>query len=280
MINMQMNRALLLSRYALGVLLAVPLSPILYFQGRRVLKTMPKLPEATGNIGVVGTSARPLQLLVLGESTMAGVGVDTHEKGFTGALARYLSEHLATGVSWKVFAESGHTAKTALEKLVPMIEGEQADLVVVGLGANDAFTVNRPERWGKQVVALIAALRDKLGNVPIVFLSVPPIKEFPAFSSSLRFIVGNLAVLLSNELDRRVINLPGVYYASQCLVLKEWFKIHGAHLKRSDFFSDGVHPSELTYRIWAETTGAFILEIDEIKHSFSNFSASNQKPAG
>ncbi|MDZ4680004.1 MAG: SGNH/GDSL hydrolase family protein [Saprospiraceae bacterium] len=255
-----MNRTLIAARYALGVLLAIPLSPFLYFQGRRVKKTMPKLPGATGNEGAAGESERPLRLLVLGESTMAGVGVDTHENGFTGALARYLSERLTTGVSWKVFAESGHTAKTALERLVPLIQGAQADLVIVGLGANDAFTVNRPERWGRQVVALIAALREKLGGVPIVFLSVPPIREFPAFSRPLRFIVGNLAVLLSKELDRRVVNQPGVYHASKCLVLQEWFKIHGAHLKRSDFFSDGVHPSELTYRIWAETTGAFILE--------------------
>lgn len=261
-----MNRSLLISKYALGVLLAIPLSPLLYFHGRRVIRTMPKLPGATRNEGAAGESAQPLRMIVLGESTMAGVGVDTHENGFTGALARYLSERLETGVSWKVFAESGHTAKTALEKLVPLIEGEQADLVVVGLGANDAFTVNRPERWGRQVVALIAALREKLGDVPIVFLSVPPIREFPAFSSPLRFIVGNLAVLLSKELERRISKHPGVYHASGCLVLKEWFKIHGDHLKRSDFFSDGVHPSALTYRIWAETTGVFMIENEEIRN--------------
>jgi len=261
-----MSRALLISKYALGVLLAIPLSPLLYFHGRRVRKTMPKLPGATGNEGAVGEPERPLRLLVLGESTMAGVGVDTHENGFTGALARYLSERLETGVSWKVFAESGQTAKMARERLVPLIQGEQADLVVVGLGANDAFTVNYPERWGRQVGALIVALRDKLGEAPIVFLSVPPIKDFPAFSSPLRFIVGNLAVLLSNELERRISKHPGVFHASGCLVLKEWFKIHGDHLKRSDFFSDGVHPSQLTYRIWAETTGEFMLKNEEIRN--------------
>ncbi len=260
-----MKRALLIAKYTLGVLIALPLSPLLYFQGRRVIRTMPKLPEASGNEGFAGTSGKPLRLLVLGESTMAGVGVDTHEIGFTGHLARFLSERLSTGVAWKVFAESGQTAKMAHERLVPLIQEEAADLVVVGLGANDAFTVNRPERWGRQVGALIDALRDKLGDVPIVFLSVPPIKDFPAFSRPLRFIVGNLAVLLSKELERRISKHPGVYHAADCLVLKEWFKIHGDHLKRSDFFSDGVHPSQLTYRIWAETTGEFMLDNEEIK---------------
>ena len=36
------------------------------------------------------------------------------------------------------------------------------------------------------------------------------------------------------------------------------------HFPGADFFSDGVHPSELTYKIWAEDMSRFIIEEKEL----------------
>lgn len=46
--------------------------------------------------------------------------------------------------------------------MYPEITDRSADLVVVGLGGNDAFELNRPGRWRRDVGRLIAALQSRL----------------------------------------------------------------------------------------------------------------------
>lgn len=60
--------------------LSLVLGPILMFQGRRLRRTIPRLPEASGPCtGLVSgasptLTSPPLKLLLIGESTAAGVG--------------------------------------------------------------------------------------------------------------------------------------------------------------------------------------------------------------
>src|SRR3712207_5729388 len=75
-----------------GVLLA----PVLLRQGARVRRTTPVLPEAAGDRsgreGATGGQA-PLRLLVVGESTAAGVGVEHQRDALPRQLAAELSRH-------------------------------------------------------------------------------------------------------------------------------------------------------------------------------------------
>src|SRR4051812_21778719 len=69
----------------------MPSLPIVALQAKRARKLIPRLPEAGGPLsGTVHwrSSAGPeLRLLVLGESTVSGVGARTHERGLTGRIA-------------------------------------------------------------------------------------------------------------------------------------------------------------------------------------------------
>ncbi|MBV6644814.1 MAG: hypothetical protein KI790_05170 [Cyclobacteriaceae bacterium] len=138
-------------KYLVGSALSLPLLPIMYYQGKKIRAGVPSLPEASGPTGICHCagkrSGRDISLLTIGESTIAGVGVTTHEVGFTGTLATELSNALTTDVRWRVYARSGYTAKKVREKIVPQIVEDTADLIVIGLGANDAFKLNRPSRW-------------------------------------------------------------------------------------------------------------------------------------
>ena len=247
-------------KYTLGALVSIPLLPVLYFQGKKIRKTVPKLPEATGIEGISkGKNDQSFQLITIGESTIAGVGAKTHETAFTGTLAKELAEQTANNIAWKVYAKSGYTAKNVTKKLIKHIVEQPVDLIVVGLGGNDSFTLNSPKGWNKDIRALIARIRESYPTPPIVFINMPPIKEFTAFTGAIKFVIGNLVIHLGKELQKVVKDYENVHYYSKELKYDDMISRLQVDAKPADFFSDGVHPSELAYQIWAKDVANFIL---------------------
>jgi|TARA_B110000977_G_scaffold37009_1_gene49703 lysophospholipase L1-like esterase len=247
-------------KYFLGLLISIPLLPFLYFQGKSIRKKTPVLPEAAVPIGFVdGQFKSTLSLLTIGESTIAGVGVKEHKEGFTGALAQTLSKVFQQNIKWRVYARSGYTAKQLCTKIVPKIEETTVDLIVIGIGGNDSFTLNSLKKWSSDVENLIHLLQHKFPKTPLFFTNMPPIKEFPAFTGLMKFVIGNLVEILGEHLHILANKEPNVYYNREVIRLKEWsirnnLPIHTAGI----YFSDGVHPSELTYKVWGKEMGSFI----------------------
>lgn len=245
-------------RYLANTLLSIPLLPVIYVHGKSIRKSIPKLPEAKGTEGIVQHDSKDIfRLLCLGESTMAGVGVKTHQEGFTGSLASELSTLLTSKVHWKVIAKSGYTAKDISQKLVPTLT-DAYDLIVIGLGGNDSFQLNSPMQWQKDIQALIDSIRVKYPDIPIAFTNMPPIKAFPAFTWPMRFVIGGLGELLGQALAEVVSRNNNVFFSSEVIDLKTWSERYDVKNEVSTFFSDGVHPSLLTYQVWAKDFAYFL----------------------
>ena len=248
-------------KYLIGIFCSLPLSPIMYLQGKLIRAKIPDLPEASGTEGTTSINQPvDLQLITIGESTMAGVGVKTHAEGFSGTLAKELAAKMKQNIRWKVYAKSGITAKRVPQELIANITEKQADLIVIGLGANDAFEGNSPYTWRKGIEQTIQSLRTKFPVTPIFFINMPPIKEFPAFPFLIKQTIGNLVELHGQELQKIIVNQPTIFYNAQVLWLKEWLKGTLADRPVSDFFSDGVHPSKLTYQEWAKDFANFVMQ--------------------
>ena len=248
-------------KYWGGALLSLPFLPLMYYQGRNIRANVPVLPEAKIPFGIAsGSSDKTIRITLLGESTIAGVGVASHQEGFAGSLATQLAQLSSDNIDWKVYAKSGFNARQVTEYLVPSILENSTDLVVIGLGGNDAFELNRPRRWRYQVLQLIEAVQARFSNTPIVFTNMPPIKEFPAFTPLIQFTIGNLVEILGDELEDLCSRVDNVHYRSEIITFNNWIELSDQVYTVSDFFSDGVHPSNLTYQLWGKDIAKFIME--------------------
>ena len=132
--------------------------------------------------------------------------------------------------------------------------------MVIGLGGNDAFTLNRPSRWRKHIQTLVLAVQQKLPSTPILFINMPPIRTFPAFTPLIQFFLGNLVEILGLELKNSIRPFESVYYVDRVVGIDDWKKRFNIEKDLSAFFSDGVHPSRLTYQTWAKDVATYIIE--------------------
>ena len=131
-------------------MLKLALAPILIAQGLWTRARVPVLPEAAGpRKGVVGHGPS-LRLLIVGDSSAAGVGVARQEQALAGHLSRELAAQAQARVQWQLVARSGITSAQAL-----------ADCLLSAVGARH-----------------------------VVFSPLPPIHQFPALPQPLRWVAG------------------------------------------------------------------------------------------
>jgi lysophospholipase L1-like esterase len=223
-------------------------------QGYWLRKRTPRLPDAAGPLsGTVSGEGEPLRLIALGESTVAGVGVATHETALTGQLAAALSRDSKRGVDWFVAARSGINARLSLAELVPKLAGHRADVVLIALGVNDSIEFHTARRWAADLERLIEAVRGGVGEALVLLSGVPPLDYFPALPEPISSVLGarsvsleQASIKLANRM-RSVVHVPFEIERKRCVEL---------------FCADGFHPSELGYKLWAEQLGAAFVEYE------------------
>ena len=100
--------------------------------------------------GICKGKDREFNILGLGESTMAGVGIAKHTLTLTGLTAGRLNKLLGYSVNWKILAQNGLTLKN-LNKLICEQSDKNIDLVLVSMGGNDVFQLTPPWIWIKNI---------------------------------------------------------------------------------------------------------------------------------
>jgi lysophospholipase L1-like esterase len=244
-----MHPNLLQAIFIFGGIIVLPFVPFLYWQGQRVRKRVGRLPDAGGEtIGRFGDYERTLNLLAIGESTVAGVGASNHAEALGGQLAKFLSLETGESVCWHVLGESGITARETLERLIPHLPEIEMDFVVVALGGNDTFKVSSPNRWRNDMTQLLETLKSKYPKAKILLGNTPRVIDFPALPSSLKFVLWRISRLHHENAKNLEKTMENVFYFDE------------AEKVGDEFFSDGVHPSPYGYALWAEAMIKFLLK--------------------
>lgn len=254
-------------------LIALPLLPWLILQGRRTRRTTPRLPDAKGpTIGQARVTTenfaeaqqRPLALLTIGESPVAGVGVATHYEAITGQFAAALSTRLQRTVTWQAVGQNGATLNAAVNTMLPQVASQKIDIVLIAFGVNDTTAFRSCRRYRSELLQLMRDLQRRMSPRLIVISGIPPIHAFPALPEPLRYVLGMKAKVLDETVEQLIANLPVDLKDLRVTRVPLLIDIND----RTLMASDGYHPSATGVALWArQLATAVAAHLKSIKKS-------------
>lgn len=221
----------------------IVLSPLLVAQGKALRKRHPRLPNAplpwSGRID----GPQPLSLLALGDSTIAGVGVDDSMQGLVAHVARGIYRRTARGITWASYGQRGATVRRVTEEYLPVAlqKTSKADLILLSAGANDAISLRSVSEVEEHMLGAISTLHNHHPHAVFIISSLPAFHLFEAIPQPLRGIMAGHAQMIERHMRPLIERLP---YALMSPPPPEYPK---------DFFAtDSFHPSAKGYSVWAE----------------------------
>jgi len=225
-----------LAPYWLFQLRLFPWIPYLIHQAKQLRKSSPKLP-AQSSLLTLGKGEN--HILLLGESTVAGVGASCSEHSLAGNFHRLLGE------SYQIesIGKKGLRVKYALslyyqQRQIPVPKSKG---ILLFLGANDCFLLTNPTAFKEEIETLIHQIQEATAAPWIYLAGIPPVHLFPAFSKKMSFFLQRQRNYLQAELEKIAAKDPNVIYQEIPMNLQLEF-----------FAADSVHPSDLGYQKIAE----------------------------
>ncbi|MDQ4138226.1 MAG: SGNH/GDSL hydrolase family protein [Actinomycetota bacterium] len=225
----------------LSRVIALALSPVLRRQGEQMRTSIPWLPPAKLPWRGTVEGPNPHRLLVLGDSTAAGVGVKSAAHGLGGNLARVLAEHTGRGVHWLALGQAGATSNDLRRRFLPKAVEEEYDVVFLSIGANDILAFRSRAEFRADFRAILTALRRRSPQARIVVANLPVFAWFTVIPNPLRWALGLHARNLEDAAHREVGRDPGAHMSPPPPDYSAGF-----------FARDRFHPSEDGYRDWAD----------------------------
>ncbi|MHA7128433.1 GDSL-type esterase/lipase family protein [Algoriphagus namhaensis] len=208
-----------------------PALPYLTYQANQVRKKYP-IPPAMSNSLRIGESDR--SYLILGESTVAGVGAEHPQE----TLAYHIHTLLDGKVSIINHGKNGLRAKEiwpCFRKELSAISETIAGIFLF-LGANDCFKLSTPSDFEKSLKKLIGQLDQQFSPDWIYLADIPPVHLFPAFPKILKSFLHTQRSYLREKMQSIASQNPQVFHEGIQVDLDQ------------DFFStDLIHPSGKGY---------------------------------
>lgn len=225
----------------LSRIIAIPLGPVLLVQGRRLRRTIPKLPDAALPWDGSLAGPRPVRLLVLGDSTASGVGAESQLEALPGHLARFVHDRYGRGATWDAMGRNGASARDIIMDYLEKATAVHFDLVFLTIGANDALGLRSRGSFSRDVRTIVNRLRDVNPEALILVSLMPRFDRFASLPHPVKWNLALHAASLDDGARTAVSGMPGV------------FAIPKPSPYTPEFWAaDGFHPSAEGYRQWIE----------------------------
>jgi lysophospholipase L1-like esterase len=194
----------------------------------------------------VGPAEAPaLRLVLLGDSSALGVGVDHVQDTVGGQLAALLTRD--TGATRRVelssVAVSGSRSVDLATQVARALLGPRPDIAVILIGVNDATGLRGPRDASMHLAAAVRRLVD--AGVAVIVGTCPDLGAVRAVAPPLRQVVGWLGQRVARAQDRAAAEAG----AAVVDLAAETGPVFRAD--RGTLCHDGFHPSADGYRVWA-----------------------------
>lgn len=220
---------------------ALPLAPLLLVQARKARRTIPQLPDAAQPWRGSLPGADLIRLIVLGDSTAAGVGADTQDDALPGSLAREFGDRFDRGTEWIAIGENGATARDILDRFIGDATRTPADVVFLTIGANDALGLRSRGAFARDVRSIVDRLRAANPDALLLVSLMPRFDRFLSLPSPLRWNLALHAASLDDAARSALSGLDRVYAVPKPPPYAATF-----------WAGDRFHPGPSGYRDWAE----------------------------
>jgi lysophospholipase L1-like esterase len=204
-------------------------------------------------VSVDGGNGDPLQLVVLGDSTVAGVGSRTVAESLPVLLAQRVAERLGRDVHVVGYGRAGARTDDVRTEQVPTLLDEGVDVVVIVAGANDVTHATATGTLRDQTAALLRAAADRTG-APVVLGGIPRFRAVPALAEPLRTVV-DVAAVPRRAAQRQAAAETGSRFVDIAAEASPRFVGVPASMS-----SDGFHPSGVGYGFWADALAPAVAE--------------------
>ena len=211
--------------------------PILSLQIFLIRRSVIELPEASGaRLGRVGSGSK-ISILIIGDSSACGVGVENMNESLSGHLVAALKQKF--NCKWKIVAQSGLTTDRLIE-LVMKDSSDPFDLAITAIGMNDIVAGKNAEKWIGEMLLLREVLQKKYSGPAIILSGIPPVRKLTHVPQPLRFVISFKALIFDLYLQLVSKNFNETHYIRNDFLVND-----------NTMAVDRFHPGSVYYKSWA-----------------------------
>ncbi|MTI18788.1 SGNH/GDSL hydrolase family protein [Rhodobacteraceae bacterium RKSG542] len=239
----------------LRALLSLPLFPLYAVEGIRTRMSTPRLRPGRGTVyGSIAGNGEALRLLVIGDSTVAGVGVDSLEDALPHQIAKALNAQTGRPVHWRAAGCNGATSTQVRDHALPHTPQDDYTHVYLSCGFNDLKNFKTKKKWKDGFGGLLYAVRVRYPNANVYWSQMMEPHLMPALKPGLAFVLG-LRRQMINDMGNALCEERGAHWIAP---MPDTGPQH--------FSRDGIHPSLEGNIAWANHVTEFISanEADEL----------------
>ncbi|MAZ84033.1 MAG: G-D-S-L family lipolytic protein [Hoeflea sp.] len=231
------------------------LLPVAGYHGLRIRSRTPRMPPPRGNqrgslAKSPGEGPADWRLLIMGDSSAAGVGVDKVEEALAPQLAHVIHDRTGASVSWRTAGANSAEARHLRDLILPNIEERDFTHIVLCVGTNDMKNFLTAMQFKKGFGGLLYAIHARWPDAKVVWSPVLNMPDVPVLPPVLAWIL---------KLRTQIINGMGFR------MCRERHAVAAKPLpvpSHEGFAIDGFHANAAGYRYWAEHLSTYVMDVE------------------